>query len=179
MGIAAVVTTANWEILSTGRNYLNEEDSEDSKICNSVVSHAEINAIHALGPDGGRLRGLALFTTVEPCPMCIGAVGMSRVTKLYIGSRDPYAGSACELSTNPYLSRKQIECTFLAGEYETRFAGIHYLAAKRMLRDRPGHKFFEAFNEAYPEVARKIESDIASGMINPERIGKEDLARFA
>ena len=42
-----------------------------------------------------RLSGLTLYVTIEPCPMCAGAIVMSRVDRVVYGSTDAKAG-ACE-----------------------------------------------------------------------------------
>lgn len=59
------------------------------------LAHAELIAIHeacqSLG--GWRLVGCQLFVTLEPCPMCAGAIINSRIERLVFGARDPKAGS--------------------------------------------------------------------------------------
>jgi tRNA(adenine34) deaminase len=44
-----------------------------------------------------RLEGTELFVTLEPCPMCAGAVVLARVTRLVYGPQDPRAGAAYSL----------------------------------------------------------------------------------
>ena len=61
-----------------------------------ATSHAETLAIEracrALG--GWRLVACEMFVTLEPCPMCAGAIANARVPKLYIGAPDPKGGAA-------------------------------------------------------------------------------------
>lgn len=58
------------------------------------TAHAEILAIRAacaaLGRD--RLDGLDLWATLEPCPMCAGAIGHARLRRVYYGAEDPKGG---------------------------------------------------------------------------------------
>ena len=60
----------------------------------TALGHAEIEAIaqacFILG--GWRLTGCTLYVTLEPCPMCAGAIINSRVPALYYGARDDKAG---------------------------------------------------------------------------------------
>ena len=60
-----------------------------------ATSHAEITAIsracRALG--GWRLVSCEMFVTLEPCPMCAGAIVNARVPSLYIGASDPKGGA--------------------------------------------------------------------------------------
>jgi tRNA(adenine34) deaminase len=66
------------------------------ELLKDATAHAEILAItqaaNALGD--WRLEGCALFVTKEPCPMCAGAIMLSRVKRLVFGVRDDRAGGA-------------------------------------------------------------------------------------
>jgi tRNA(adenine34) deaminase len=66
------------------------------ELLKDATAHAEILAItqaaNALGD--WRLERCALFVTKEPCPMCAGAIMLSRVTRLVFGVRDERAGGA-------------------------------------------------------------------------------------
>ena len=82
------VVTRNGEIVSVGRNR-REKDK-------NALAHAEIEAIDrackALG--GWRLWECELFVTLEPCPMCAGAVALSGLDAVYFGAYDPRMGCA-------------------------------------------------------------------------------------
>ncbi len=58
------------------------------------TAHAEILAIRAacavLGDE--RLVGCDLYVTLEPCPMCAGAISFARIRRLYYGAADPKGG---------------------------------------------------------------------------------------
>ncbi|KYH27982.1 MULTISPECIES: nucleoside deaminase [Clostridium] len=58
------------------------------------TAHAEILAIKYAAEIIGdwRLSGCDLYVTLEPCPMCAGAIIQSRIRKVYIGTFDPVAG---------------------------------------------------------------------------------------
>jgi len=59
------------------------------------TAHAEILALKKAGKKlgGWRLNEATLYTTLEPCPMCAGAVVHSRVKELVYGADDPKAGA--------------------------------------------------------------------------------------
>jgi tRNA(adenine34) deaminase len=63
------------------------------------TAHAEILALrHAAGAIGNyRLPGTTLYVTVEPCPMCMGAVIHARISTLVYGTEDPKWGAAGSL----------------------------------------------------------------------------------
>ena len=79
-----------------------------------------------------RLSGLTLYVTIEPCPMCAGAIVMSRVDRVVYGSTDARAG-ACESVFNipgcPALNHRP-EMT--AGVLQEECAGI----MKRFFKER-------------------------------------------
>ena len=69
----------------------------------NALLHAEIVAIDKackkLG--GWRLPGCSIYVTLEPCPMCMGAIISSRIEKLYFGAYDQKSGacgSVCDIS---------------------------------------------------------------------------------
>lgn len=87
----------------------------------NALAHAEILAIDAackaLG--GWRLHECALYVTLEPCPMCAGAIINSRLQRLVWGAADPKAGccgSVANLFALPFNHRPEIESGLLAGE---------------------------------------------------------------
>lgn len=73
-----------------GRGYNQRETSK------RAVSHAEIMAIEEANAylDSWRLEDCALFVTLEPCPMCSGAIIMARIPYLYYGASDYKGGTA-------------------------------------------------------------------------------------
>lgn len=60
-----------------------------------ATAHAELIAIHQACKtlNRWRLTGATLYVTIEPCPMCAGAIVMSRLTRLVYGSSDYKAGA--------------------------------------------------------------------------------------
>ena len=71
-----------------------EEGRNRRETGRTALGHAEIEAIHqacrTLG--GWRLTGCTLYVTLEPCPMCAGAIVNARIPALYYGARDDKAG---------------------------------------------------------------------------------------
>jgi tRNA(Arg) A34 adenosine deaminase TadA len=62
---------------------------------NDPTAHAEILAIRAacVALDQERLTGCDLHVTLEPCPMCAGAISFARIRRLYFGAADPKGGA--------------------------------------------------------------------------------------
>ena len=63
------------------------------------LAHAEIAAIHQACQNRGgwRLSGCTLYVTLEPCPMCAGAIINARIDRVVWGADDPKAGSCGSL----------------------------------------------------------------------------------
>ena len=91
--IGAVLVDEAGEIVARGHN-LRERDHD-------ATAHAEMIAIRAACERLGRWRlsGLTLYVTIEPCPMCAGAIVMSRVDRVVYGGTD-YKAGACEALFN-------------------------------------------------------------------------------
>jgi tRNA(adenine34) deaminase len=86
---AVIVKEGN--ILVADRN--RREDNCDAS------AHAEILVIRQAGKmlGGWRLSGCTLYVTLEPCPMCAGAMVQARLDRLVFGAKDPKSGAAGSL----------------------------------------------------------------------------------
>jgi tRNA(adenine34) deaminase len=101
------------EVLSTGRNR--------RELGRNALYHAELEAINAackkLG--GWRLPGCTLYVTLEPCPMCAGAIINARIPRVVFGAYDPKAGSVgsvADLFTLPYNWKPEVRAGCLEDE---------------------------------------------------------------
>jgi len=107
------VVVKDGKIVGRGRNR--------RELAKNALAHAELEAINdackTLG--GWRLFACDLYVTLEPCPMCAGAIINSRIKRLVYGADDPKAGSAgsvINLFDLPYNHRPQIESGVLKEE---------------------------------------------------------------
>ena len=121
------VIVKNGEVIARASNRREEKKS--------VISHAEIEAIELACKAVGdwRLDGCEIYVTLEPCPMCTGAIINSRISTVVFGAYDLRAGSmdsVINLCDYPYESRPQI------------YGGIYEDECKMLLTD-----FFKAVRE--------------------------------
>ena len=81
------VVVKDGQVIGRGRNRREERGS--------ALSHAEVEAIamanRALGD--WRLEGCQLYVTLEPCPMCAGAILNARIARVWYGARDEAFGA--------------------------------------------------------------------------------------
>jgi tRNA(adenine34) deaminase len=83
----------------------------------SQLAHAELEALLQGGePLWERYEEGVLVSTVEPCPMCLGALVMADVPHLVFAAQDPLAGAGLVVERVPYV-RRHIE-TYLGGVLE-------------------------------------------------------------
>ncbi|NLB36925.1 MAG: nucleoside deaminase [Clostridiales bacterium] len=115
------VVVKNGVVIGTGRNR--------RELNKNALAHAEIeaidNACKRLG--GWRLWECELYVTLEPCPMCAGAIINSRLRRVVFGAYDKKAGSCSSvinLFALPYNHRPEVaggvmenECSTLLSEF--------------------------------------------------------------
>lgn len=123
MGEVPVGAVAVWDGKIVGRGMNRRETDKNA------LRHAEISAIDEacrnLG--GWRLWKCDLYVTLEPCPMCAGAIINSRVRRVIFGAADKKAGSCgsvVDMFALPYNHRPQVtfgvleaECSALLTEF--------------------------------------------------------------
>ena len=119
--VGCVITDSSGNIIGRGRNRREKEKS--------ATAHAELDAIteacKAIGD--WRLSGCTLYVTLEPCPMCAGAIIMSRIRRVFYGARDKLTGSCgsvINLFMEPYGHTTQITGGVLEDECAAVLSGF-------------------------------------------------------
>ncbi len=99
------------------------------------TAHAEVIAIGAAAAHLGkwRLNGCALYVTLEPCPMCAGAIVLSRMDRIVFGSYDPKMGACSTLYNIAQDDRLNHRVEVIAGvmDDESKFLLREFFARKR------------------------------------------------
>ncbi len=85
--VAAIIINAEGKLIATGQNR-RERDQDPT-------AHAEVVALRQAGTVQGTwyLTDCTLYVTLEPCPMCAGAILQGRIKTLVFGTADPKAGA--------------------------------------------------------------------------------------
>lgn len=130
--VGCVITRGD-EIVGRGRNR-REKDK-------SALAHAEIEAINeacrALG--GWRLWECTLYVTLEPCPMCAGAIVNARIPRVVYGAADRKCGavdSVCSLFSMAFNHHPQVE-SGVRGEECGQLLTTFFQNLRVELRSRP------------------------------------------
>ena len=124
------------EIVGRGRNR-----REEGK---SALAHAEIEAIsQACANLGGwRLWECTLYVTLEPCPMCAGAIINARIPRVVYGASDAKcgaAGSVCSLCSMAFNHHPEVESGILEEECAALLT-VFFQKLRVELRSRPKWK---------------------------------------
>lgn len=153
--VGAVVVGKDGEIVGRGGNR--------REIGRNALCHAEIIAIdeacRALG--GWRLTGCTLYVTLEPCPMCAGAIINSRIERVVFGAHDPKAGSAgsvANLFGLGYNHRPQVTAGVMREESERLLK--EFFAELRRKRKLLRTKMTEVKTDAQIEAAAALADEI-------------------
>lgn len=107
------VLVAGGELIAAGHN------AREAK--HDVTSHAEMETIRAAASKKGnwRLSDMTLYVTLEPCPMCAGAILAARIPRVVYGAKDATAGamgSVLNLPRYPLGARPEVVSGVLAEE---------------------------------------------------------------
>lgn len=107
--VGAVIVDENGQIIGTGAN--RRESDQDP------IAHAEILAIAQAANRIGfwRLENTTLFVTLEPCPMCAGAILNARIPRVVFGATDPKAGAVQSLYNLLEDDRLNHRCDVVGG----------------------------------------------------------------
>ena len=130
------VIVRNGEIVGRGRNR-----RETAK---TALGHAEIEAIadacKNLG--GWRLWQCSMYVTLEPCPMCAGAIINARIPKVFVGAKDEKCGacgSVCDLFSMDFNHRPQVEFGLLEAESQALLTDF-FQNLRIKMKDKPKWK---------------------------------------
>jgi len=106
--IGAVIAL-NGEIIAEGRNAIWSPVHNPNR-------HAEIEALRAV-PEHfwPQSRKMMLYSTLEPCMMCMGAIYLHRIGRLLYGAADDYGGASCVRGHMPQFFETQAESTLWIG----------------------------------------------------------------
>ena len=112
------VISLDGEVIATGHNQ--RETTGDP------TAHAEVLALRAASAVVGtwRLSDTTMFVTLEPCPMCAGALVHGRVARLVYGPPDPRAGAAYSLYNIVQDPRLNHQMEIMTGVLEEECAAL-------------------------------------------------------
>ena len=110
----------------------------------NALSHAEIEAINSACKTLGswRLDDCEMYVTLEPCPMCAGAIINARIPKVIVGAKDEKCGacgSVCDLFSMEFNHHPAVEFGLLEAEAQELLTDF-FRDLREKIKDRPKWK---------------------------------------
>ena len=152
--IGAVITDDKDVIISYGRNRLFEKN-----IINPKIAHAEMESIQNLDISKyPNVYTYTLYTTMEPCPMCMGTFVMSNLRKLRVAARDSYCGATHYCKNDLYISSKNIKIDFELGIMELVQIAMQTYFELKLRNGEMNHvtEIFETDNPLAVKIAKSL-----------------------
>lgn len=145
--IGAIIIDRDGNILSRGHNSI-----FSSSVPNPRTQHAEMNCMMSLDtqkyPD---IRDYILYTTMEPCPMCMGTITMVNVRHVRYAAHDGYCGAAHLAFDERYISRKKIDIAFDNNGMEPVQLALQIYFDFKRYNEATSNKVVDFFRERCPE----------------------------
>ena len=157
--IGAALSDENGELILRDRNRNNDKDP-----VNKRTAHAEACLLNRLDTVKFDPKKVTLYTTMEPCPMCMGTIIMSNIKHIKTAALDPYCGMLHLLETEPYYKSKQAEYFYDGKEDEKEIVqlAMHTYYELRCISLGSGTCVYDRFreqNEKAVTIAEKLYAD--------------------
>lgn len=165
--VGAVLTDGSGAIVAEGRNRIYEREAPPRQLANSLLAHAEVNALVALDPER-RYEDHVLYTALEPCLLCMGATVMATVGCVRYAGADPYGGGDGGLTgVNPHVERLPLQ---VEGPRADAFGvlGSALLPAFFLSRRADGH-VVRAYEERMPAMLGVARALLETGVAEMAR----------
>ena len=148
--VGAVVVDASASVVAEGQNAVYRAGAA-APLAGSRLAHAEVAALGCLSAEATH-ENKALYATLEPCLLCVGAAVMTTVGRVYFAGTDPYGGATSfpsDLNTHIRRARTAF-CGPLDDALGLFAAAIH---VEFFLRREPDGQVVAAYAEHAPAVA--------------------------
>ena len=152
--VGAVLVDEAGDVVAQGRNRIFESDAPPGQLAHSFLAHAELNALVGLDP-ARRYGGHVLYTTLEPCVLCMGAAMMVMVGSIRYASNDVYAGASHLRSENRRAERQPLVIEGPLGGVVGDLGELMHVA--HFLSRKPDSALVEAYRERSPRIVELAE----------------------
>jgi len=159
--VGAALVDGAGKVVAEGRNRVYERVGPPGQVVNSLLAHAEVNALVALDPER-RYEDHVLYTALEPCLLCVGATVMATVGRIRYAGADPYGGGDGGLvGVNPHVERVPLQ---FDGPRRDEFGVLaSALVPAFYLRRKPAGHVVRAFERETPNLLAVAESMLDAG----------------
>jgi tRNA(adenine34) deaminase len=152
--IGAVILNRDGEVISEGRNHAAEPwPPEPRRIAESSFAHAEMDAFYRVGKYDD-WEGCTIYTSLEPCLMCGGAIGMVRLARVVWACDDPWGGSGRLIRWNEHPAFERTEVAQHPFPDLEREASLLFAPEAHRVYPPEG---WARWRERYPDACERVE----------------------
>ncbi len=146
--VGAIILDENNDIVAKGRNVSYDKESEHI-LAGTTIGHAEMVALMQLKKsEHPNIKKYRLYVSLEPCPMCFGAIMMSGIKDVYFAASDVAAGSSVMQDITEYIESRSIKVVKDTGNLEI-FQIVLQTARGKF---NPTKKTIDSWNGEHPGV---------------------------
>ncbi len=160
--VGAVLADEAGAIVGRARNRIFEDDPAPPQLSRSRLAHAELNLLVGL-TSTRTYEGWTLYSSLEPCLLCLGAAYMTRVGTVRYAAEDPYGGAVGRVRGNDDMLAHPVR---IEGPLPGPFGLLpELLHVAFFLRSRPDGNVIASYTDRRPELverARRIEPAVGS-----------------
>jgi tRNA(adenine34) deaminase len=158
--VGAVLVDESGAVVRCARNRIFEDDSPAPQLAQSRLAHAELNLLVGLTSER-TYEGWTLYTSLEPCLLCLGATYAMRVGRLCFAAEDLYGGAVGRVRENDDMRTHPV---VVEGPLEGplgRLAEVMLVAF--FLRHRPESNVVASYRRLRPEFVERAVGVLGSG----------------
>ena len=168
--IGAVLCDTEGKIILADHNRNNE-----AQTINKKIAHAEANILRALNTSVYDPKALTLYTTMEPCPMCMGTIVMANIKMVRYAAADTYCGMTHLVRTEPYYAFQNVSCIYEGKELEQFQLTLQsYYELRYMEQGADGH-VLEMFAKHCPEAVKAAERSFKTKWLDKAAEAEKDV----
>ena len=174
--IGCAIMDGQNECVAMGQNSVYAADASEC-VNGHHLAHAEINAL--LKVRGQRAPNLTVFTTLEPCIQCFGAIVMGPYERICYAAEDPYGGAAKMPGTNELLRNRKLD--IIGPDKALQEIQVGLIVHRRLaLGLHDSEKFLAMYQSYCPEGVemgqRLLKNDVFAGLLKSDAPAAEVLA---
>lgn len=184
--IGAGVFSPDGELLSEGTGHdltdgkVTILDGNGNPVSDHILAHSELMSLLKLDYSNeiARTRSCHLYTTLEPCPLCIGAVVMSNaISELHYASRDPWGGCIGMFDSTPYLKLQKYALKIIGPEENPRLEAVLVaLSISGWIITNGRQHVINASSQMLPEAANVAKRIINDNLLHKWRKSEEAIS---
>lgn len=162
--IGAAIYDRQGNLLAIGRNRIESGSAAQNQISGGPLAHAEVNAILQIDFDQVDKHECVIYTSLEPCPLCVGAITMAGIKSVHFGARDPWAGATNLWQASEYMRWKNVE---IFGPHPTLEPIFHLFSVEGFHRIKHvrSEELLGRYAQLFPDQARWGEQLYTRGVL--------------